>query len=79
MIKKVSELLGTVLTFLSSTGLVWLGYGGGALAVFLLTPKNWFWGVIFGVLVGLFVMKNLEILRPWAVKQFNDLKGKVGL
>lgn len=42
--KKLAELFGTVLTFLTSTGLTWAGYGGGALAVFLFTPKNYFWG-----------------------------------
>ncbi|HET8735197.1 MAG TPA: hypothetical protein VFM69_01230 [Pricia sp.] len=73
--KKLSEILGAVLTFITSTGFVWIGGIAAGLFVFLTMPKNWFWGVVFGIIVGIFVMKNLDKLRPWAVKQWKDLKG----
>lgn len=71
-----SNLLATILVFFTSTGLTWFGYGGGAVAVFFFMPKNWFWGVVFGLLAGLFVRHNLEIIKPWAIKQWKNLISK---
>lgn len=74
--KTIKNIIAGIIAFLSSTGLTWFGYAAGAILIFILFTKTWFWGVIFGVLIGLFVMKNLELLKPWALKQLQDLKDK---
>lgn len=70
------KLFGIVITFLTNTGVVWVGGIAGISGVLIFMPKNWFWGVVLGVLAGLFVMKNLEWIRPWANKQWEDIANK---
>jgi len=77
--KVIKQFFAAAIAFLTSTGFAYLGYGGGAIGVFVFFPKTWFWGSIFGLFIGLFCMKNAELLKPWANKQIEDIKDKLGL
>jgi len=73
----IKGLLGKLSGFLTNTGLVWFGYLGGAIAAFfILGADTWFAGVVFGVLIGAFIFKNLEDIKAWAGDKIEDIKDK---
>ena len=72
--KKFSEIFGTVLTFLTSTGFTYFGVLGAALAIWFIAPKSLGW--VGWILVGYFICHNMQLIRPWALKQYNDIKRK---
>ena len=72
--KKFSEIFGTVMTFLTSTGFTYFGVLGSALAIWFIAPKSLGW--VGWILVGYFICHNMQLIRPWALKQYNDIKRK---
>ncbi len=72
--KKFSEIFGTVLTFLTSTGFTYFGVLGAAFAIWFIAPKSLGW--VGWILVGYFICHNMQLIRPWALKQYNDIKRK---
>lgn len=72
--KKAAKLFGLIVTFLSSTGFSYFGVLGSALAIWLVAPKTLGW--IGWILVGYFVCHNIQLIRPWALKQYRDIKKK---
>lgn len=74
MIKKASEIIGTVLTFLTSTGFSYFGVLGAAFAIWSVASKTLGW--IGWILVGYFICHNMNLIRPWALKQYEDIKKK---
>jgi len=75
MVKKITGYFATVLTFLSSTGFVYFGVTAAAFLIWFLAPKTLGW--VGWILVGIFIQKNMDLIRPWALKQYNDLKSKI--
>lgn len=73
--KTVKELFGTLMTFLSSTGLVYFGCIAYAIFIWVISPRPLGW--TGWILVGVFIQKNMELIRPWAIKQWKDLKSKI--
>jgi hypothetical protein len=72
--QKLAQLLGTVLTLLSSTGFTYFGVLGASIAIFLVSPKTVGW--LGWILLGYFISHNITLLRPWAKKQWGDIKKK---
>lgn len=71
--KKLQEIIGTLFTFLSSTGFVYFGALAYAILIWAFArPFDW----VGWILVGVFVQKNMDLIRPWALKQWTDLKRK---
>ena len=74
----IKGLISKLTGFLTNTGLVWFGYLGGAIAAFLILGANtWGAGVVFGVLAGAFIFKNLEDIKAWASNKIEDIKDKL--
>lgn len=72
--KKMTELFGTVLAFLSSTGFVYFGTLVYAVVIWLIWARPFGW--VGWILVGIFIQKNMELIRPWALKKWKNLKSK---
>jgi len=77
MITFFKNLFSAIKTFLDNKGVVWIGGVGGLFIVLLFMPKDWFWGVVAGVLGCLAVIKNIDIVEAWLTKQYTDIKNKV--
>lgn len=72
--KTIKEIFGTLTAFISSTGFVYIGCIVYALFIWFIAPKTFGW--IGWILLGVFIQKNMELIRPWALKQWKDLKSK---
>ena len=72
--KKVSEIIGTILTFLTSTGFTYFGILVFAIGIFIVAPKTFGWAA--WMLIGYFICHNILLIRPWALKQWKDVKRK---
>jgi len=70
----MKKVIAAVLTFLTSTGFNLFGVLGAAIGIWLIAPKTFGW--VGWILVGYFICHNMLLIRPWALKQYNDIKKK---
>lgn len=73
----LNGLLKGINNFIDNKGVVWIGVLGAFAYVLTFQPKNWFWGVVLGVLGALFVEKNISWIGAWVEKQYKNIKDKI--
>jgi len=72
--RKLAQIFGTLMTFLTSIGFTYLGVLGAAVLIWLLAAKTLGW--VGWILIGYFICHNMQMIRPWALKQWRDIKRK---
>ena len=73
--KKLTQIFGTVMAFLTNRKVVNIGCVIAALIIFIFFKKTFIMGLAVGVNATVFVMTNVFV-REWAVKQYQDLLSK---